>query len=206
MALKRLLKWTCKIMAISLPLFFLLILGSIVIIIGSSKGNGDTSNINIGSAKVSQAVLAWAPDVESAANQYGMTQYVPLLLALMQQESGGTVPDVMQAAEGPYNTEYPKVPNGIPDPDYSISCGVQELKGCLDKAGVKDANDITGISLALQAYNFGDGFIDYAKSHGGYSQEVAQDFSIMEATENGWSSYGDPQYVQHVLQYYSIQK
>ena len=46
--------------------------------------------------------------------------------------------DVMQAAEGGFNTRYPHVPNGITDPEYSIECGVQELKYALDKAAVPD--------------------------------------------------------------------
>ncbi|WP_051330944.1 NlpC/P60 family protein [Aneurinibacillus terranovensis] len=58
------------------------------------------------------------------------------------------------------------------------------------------------IKLALQSYNFGPGFIDYAKARGGYSKEVAIEFSHMEASRLGWSSYGDVDYVDHVLQYY----
>ena len=66
--------------------------------------------------------------VTEYAAKYGMQDYVELLLAVMMQESGGLLPDVMQAAEGGFNTRYPHVPNGIPDPEYSIECGVQELK------------------------------------------------------------------------------
>ena len=39
--------------------------------------------------------------------------------------------DPMQAAEGSFNTKYPHEPNGIKDPEYSIQCGVQELKRLL---------------------------------------------------------------------------
>lgn len=47
------------------------------------------------------------------------------------QESGGRGLDPMQAAEGSFNTRYPHEPNGIKDPEYSIQCGVQELKADL---------------------------------------------------------------------------
>lgn len=38
----------------------------------------------------------------------------------MMQESGGKGNDPMQASESGYNTKYPRVPNGITDPEYSI--------------------------------------------------------------------------------------
>ena len=51
-----------------------------------------------------------------------------LIKAIMMQESGGRGLDPMQCSEGSFNTKYPKQPNGITDPEYSISCGVQEIK------------------------------------------------------------------------------
>ncbi len=65
-----------------------------------------------------------------------MSDYVDLILALMMQESSGHGTDVMQSSEGAYNTEYPQAPNGITDVDYSIPCGIQELKYAMKKAGV----------------------------------------------------------------------
>lgn len=105
--------------------------------------------------------------------------------------------------EGSFNTQYPKVPNGITDPEYSINCGVQELKSCLESAGVQSPIDIEHISLALQGYNFRKGYISWAiRNYGGYSATNAQEFSNVQASKLGWSSYGDPEYVQHVLRYY----
>lgn len=46
--------------------------------------------------------------------------------------------DPMQSSEGGFNTRYPREPNGITDPEYSIQCGVQELKSCLVSAGVEN--------------------------------------------------------------------
>ena len=45
----------------------------------------------------------------------------------MMQESGGRGKDPMQASECGYNKKYPKKPNGIKDPEYSIDCGVHYL-------------------------------------------------------------------------------
>ena len=77
------------------------------------------------------------------------------------QESGGRGLDPMQAAEGSFNTRYPHEPNGIQDPEYSIQCGVQELKAALISAEVENPIDMERIKLALQGYNFGNGI-----SHG----------------------------------------
>jgi hypothetical protein len=64
---------------------------------------------------------------------------------------------------------------------------------------------MAAIDLALQGYNFGSGFITWAQPRGGYSEANAQAFSQMEAADLGWSSYGDPDYVPHVLRYYKNQ-
>lgn len=156
-------------------------------------------------ANVSAECERYRPLVQKYASMYGMSEYVELLLAVMMQESGGTLPDVMQAAEGAFNTKYPKVPNGIPDPEYSIECGVQELKRALEMAGCTGPTDLTHIKLALQGYNFGEGYITWAiQNYGGYSEENAAEFSDMMAARMGWRGYGDKKYVEHVLRYYEI--
>ena len=126
---------------------------------------------------------------------------VELIKAIMMQESGGRGLDPMQCSEGSFNTKYPKQPNGITDPEYSISCGVQEIKSCLERAGVKNPLDMENIKLALQSYNYGNGYLEWAKARGGYTLANAAEFSDMMAQRMGWSSYGDKQYVPHVLQY-----
>ena len=156
-------------------------------------------------ANVSAACEQYRPVVEKYAAQYGMDEYVELILAVMMQESGGTLPDVMQAAEGAYNTQYPRVPNGITDPEYSIQCGIQELKHALELAGCMGPTDMEHIKLALQGYNFGPGYITWAlENYGGYSESNAADFSDRMAAKMGWSGYGDKQYVAHVLRYYEV--
>ena len=47
------------------------------------------------------------------------------------------------------------------------------------------------------------GYISWAKNnYGGYSYANAVEFSAIQAERLGWDSYGDTQYVAHVLRYY----
>lgn len=152
---------------------------------------------------VSAEVEAYTPLIQKYAKQYGIPEYVELIKAVMMQESGGKGSDPMQAAEGSFNKKYPHEPNGIKDPEYSIECGVQELKAALTSAEVESPIDMERIKLALQGYNFGNGYISWAKSnYGGYSYANAVEFSAMQANRLGWEKYGDTQYPAHVLRYY----
>ena len=175
----------------------------IVVLLGSAVamfGGGSESNTY---TQVSAEVEAYDPLIRQYAKQYGIPEYVELIKAVMMQESGGRGLDPMQAAEGSFNTKYPHEPNGIKDPEYSIQCGVQELKAALTSAEVESPIDMEHIKLALQGYNFGNGYISWAKSkYGGYSYANAVEFSTQQAQRLGWDSYGDTQYPAHVLRYY----
>lgn len=156
---------------------------------------------------VSDEVLAYRATIQQVAQKYGMEAYVELLMAVMMQESGGRGSDPMQAAEGGFNKKYPHVPNGITDPAYSIECGIQELKYALDKAGCTGPTDLDRIKLALQGYNYGSGYIDWAMERdGGYTKENAIAYSDMMCARPNWhyGRYGDKEYVEHVLRYYQI--
>lgn len=175
----------------------------IVVLLGcavSLFGGGSSSTSY---TPVSAEVEAYEPLIQKYAKQYGIPEYVELIKAVMMQESGGRGLDPMQAAEGSFNTRYPHEPNGIQDPEYSIECGVQELKAALISAEVENPIDMERIKLALQGYNFGNGYISWAKSnYGGYSYANAVEFSTMQAQRLGWEKYGDTQYPAHVLRYY----
>ena len=109
----------------------------------------------------------------------------------------------MQSSECEYNKKYPRKPNGIKEPEYSIDCGVHYLSDNLAAAKAKSPVDMDRIKLALQGYNFGSGYISWAvKRYGGYSYAGAIEFSEKQAEKNGWDSYGDPNYVENVLRYY----
>ena len=181
--------------AIVIILFVVLFGAAIALFGGGGNSNSYTA--------VSAEVEAYDPLIRQYATEYGIPEYVELIKAVMMQESGGRGLDPMQAAEGTFNTRYPHEPNGIQDPEYSIQCGVQELKAALEAAEVQNPIDMDNIKLALQGYNFGNGYISWARTnYGGYSYANAVEFSTMQAQRLGWESYGDTQYVTHVLQYY----
>ncbi len=174
----------------------------IVILFGalfSMVGGSNSSTVT----PVSAEVEAYEPLIRQYARQYGIEEYVELIKAVMMQESGGQGTDPMQASECGYNTRYPNTPNGITDPEYSIDVGIQNLAACLQEAGVENPVDMNHVKLALQGYNYGNGYISWAKeNYGGYTYANAVEFSEMMAERNGWSSYGDKEYVSHVLRYY----
>lgn len=178
-----------------LIIIVVVLLGGALALLGGGNSNTTTP--------VSEEVEAYEPLIRQCATEYGIPEYVELIKAVMMQESGGRGLDPMQAAEGSFNTQYPHTPNGITDPEYSIRCGVQELKDCLTRAKVESPVDMERIKLALQGYNYGNGYISWAVAKdGGYTSVNAAEFSDMMAQKMGWASYGDKQYVPHVLQYY----
>ncbi len=165
-------------------------------------GSGEHSNAYV---PVSAEVEAYSPIIQLYANQYGIPEYTELIKAVMMQESGGQGTDPMQCSESGYNTRYPHAPNSITDPEYSIEVGVQSLANVIQMADVESPIDLERISLALQGYNFGDGYISWAlANYGGYSELNAIEFSDMMAARYGWAGYGDKVYVSHVLRYYPI--
>ena len=177
-----------------LPL--LLLFGAVGALFG---GSGDLEK-----APVSDEVKAYAGLIQLYAAEQGIPEYTELIMAVMMQESGGQGNDPMQASECAFNTKYPNTPGGITDPEYSIAVGIQNLAACLSQAGADSPEDIDRVSLALQGYNFGSGYISWAlANYGCYSELNALEFSSMMAQRLGWPSYGDPYYVQHVLRYYS---
>ena len=152
---------------------------------------------------VSPEVEAYTPVIQKYANDYGIGEYTDLIKAVMMQESGGRGKDPMQASECGFNKKYPNKPNAIKDPDYSIKCGVQMLASVLKSAKCSTPVDMDRIKLALQGYNFGSGYITWAfDKYGGYSKANAIEFSKHQAKKAGTSSYGDTEYVEHVLRYY----
>ena len=178
-------------------ILFAVIVGAIGTIVGSG-GAANESQDGTYQAQVSEKTESYREMVSEYCGKYGIDDYVDLCLAMIEQESGGIPPDVMQTAQSYYNVNPP-----IDSAEESIDCGTHELSDCLTKAKCKDPNDINGISLALQGYNFGNGYIDWAlKNYGCYTKENAQIFSVKMCAELGYASYGDVEYVPHVLRYY----
>lgn len=178
-------------------LLMAVIVGAIGAVIGSG-GAANSAEDYTYQAQVSEQTESYRDMVADYCEKYGIDDYVDLCLAVIEQESGGNPPDVMQTVQSYYNVNPP-----IDTAEESIDCGTHELSDCLTKAKSKSPNDIKGISLALQGYNFGNGYIDWAlKNYGCYSKENAEIFSQKMCVELGYDSYGDVEYVPHVLRYY----
>ena len=183
----------------------LLILIPFIVIMGVASMLTSTGKGRDNFVPVSEDVEGYRPLIRQYAAEFDIPEYEDLIAAVMMQESGGQTSDPMQCSESGYNTEYPREPGGITDPEYSIKVGVQTLAEVLDMSGVESPVDLDGISLALQGYNYGSGYISWALfNYGGYSELNAIEYSDMMAEQYGWSGYGDKAYVSHVLRYYPI--
>ncbi|MCB2293688.1 bifunctional lysozyme/C40 family peptidase [Clostridium algoriphilum] len=162
----------------------------LLVVIMAIFGNGNAGST--GKAKVPDKISRWRPIVQEYCKKYKCSEYVDFLLALMYQEIGETdTLDVMQSSES-INLS----PNTIKDPIRSIDSGVKHFKSVLDYGNSKGVD----FKTIVQSYNFGSGYIDYVSSNGKkHTKELATSFSAKEASVYGWSSYGDVNYVDHVM-------
>jgi len=210
-----LLKWKFFLIAGGLGyLAFFGLLMFVAIFISDEDGDfnaptGGMSPEDIQNVSVPEEVLAHQSLVEKHAQAYGIDDYVPLLLAIIAVESGGTAEDVMQSSE---SLGLP--PNSL-DTESSIEQGTKYLAELLESAETKGVDDLT----ALQAYNYGGGFIDYvAERDTAYSFELAESFAeeqsggsrvtysnpIAEEKNGGWRyNYGNMFYVDLLDPYLS---
>ena len=157
---------------------------------------------------ITKEVLKHKPTIEKYAEEYEVTEHVDVLLAMMIQESKGRGDDPMQSSES-----YCGQVGCINDPELSIKQGVYYFSENL-KAADGD------LKLAVQSYNFGKGFIQYAKEQvGQYTQEVAIEFSqkmyeeapdpsiyscLREGAEEFNACDGDIYYVRDVMEYREV--
>ena len=133
--------------AVWIVLLFIILTAAIVGAIGVVVGSGGAANESQDGtyqAQVSEKTESFRELVSEYCEKYGIDDYVDLCLAVIEQESGGTEPDVMQTAQSYYNVNPP-----IDSAEESIDCGTHELSDCLTKAKCQSTNDIKGISLLL---------------------------------------------------------
>lgn len=179
-------------------LLFSAVLVSFAAVVGASTGAASQENSDSYEANVSEQTESYRSLVETYCEKYGIDDYVELVLAMIEQESSGNPPDVMQTDQSYYNTNPP-----IDSPEESIDCGTHELSDCIRLANCKGPDDMAGIKLALQGYNFGNGYITWAlNNYKGYTEESAKIFSAKMKAQLHVSGYGDVDYVNHVLRYY----
>ncbi|MBQ9887255.1 MAG: bifunctional lysozyme/C40 family peptidase [Lachnospiraceae bacterium] len=170
----------------------------------NSDSFGDAQGMNL-----SEEVLAYRPQIEQYAARYGISGYVPYLLAIMQVESGGRGKDVMQSSESL------GLPPDTLETDASIEQGVLYFASCIRQAERQGCD----LKSAIQGYNYGSGFINYVARNtddGKYTFELAVEYARIKSGgetiaypdelavqyNGGWRyKYGSMFYVPHVMQY-----
>ena len=214
-----------------------LILGSVIASLAavlSGGGEEEQKNVNnefvYENSPLSPTVQALKDEIENELKKYGKEEYVYLVLALIQQESGGQGEDIFQCSES-----LGKAPNSI-DRKTSIEHGVKVICNLLDheKIKVSSPDDLEHIKIVLQAYNYGGGYITYINDTSGFGKDTTKEQmeNVGKWTQNnalayqkrmsaqlnggitkkrsgssaeilGPYAYGDAYYVSHVLRYYS---
>lgn len=191
-----------RIVSLGVSLVLLLV---IVLFIGIFAALSCSSTISVPYEPLSAEVLAYQELVEQYAKEYEMEDYVSIILAVMMQESQGKGTDPMQASLFPYNSKYSQKTDGIKDPQYSIEVGIQYLANCFEKANVEDVNDDEHIALALQGYDYREDYINWAiQNFDGYTKANAKVYHDEKIAELGVDSFGDPNYVEHVIRYVQL--
>lgn len=146
---------------------------------------------------LSNEVLEHTPIITKYAEEYGITEYVPLIQAIMMHETSGISSDPMNASSFPINIDFPL---GITNPEYSIYIGIQYLSDCLHAAGVQSPSDSNNLYLAIQGYDFGIDYIYWAKTNfDGYSK-----FNTQVYYEEFNPTNSDVNYVENVLRYINL--
>lgn len=155
---KALMKKVVLLLMSKVGLIFIALVGLIFIIMIAVVGVDNDDSIDesfdfeeMGGGSLSPHIQKYKPIVQKYAKKEGIEKYVPIILGMMQQESGGNpdVKDPMQSSESKCGTI-----GCITDPNESIKQGVKYFKSVLDKAN-------GDVLLAVASYNMGEGFISY---------------------------------------------
>ena len=192
--------------------------------------------VRTGSSRVfSDAVNGHRKLVETYALKEKIPEEVDALLAIMEIESGGRAEDVMQSSESlglPPNTLDTEASvaqgcayyamllrtaaeEGLFRPDAgprAVRGRAGEKAEDAEKGGTVSGWD-SGRQAVFQAYNYGAGYLYFAKEHGGHSRENAELFAelqsggkqepyshpVARAANGGWRySYGNMFYAELV--------
>lgn len=155
---------------------------------------------------LSDSVLQYEDTVRHYAEEAGIGEHVPVLLAIMEVETKGERDDVMQSSESA-GLE----PNSL-GPEESIEQACDYYAGLVRRAEEYEVDRNT----IIQAYNYGPSYIYYIAENGGkhtfdlaveYAEEMSggrtADYTHPIADDNGnWMYlYGNMYYVKLVEQY-----
>jgi cell wall-associated NlpC family hydrolase len=194
--------WRWLLLA-TLPIF---LIGGLLFAVIASDDDDDqpSSTITADAMNLSAEVYKHKLTVEKYCQEFGISDQVMVILAIMQVESGGKGKDVLQASESlglPVNTL---------GTEASIKQGVKYFASLLKSMKASDVD----LNTAIQSYNFGGGFIDYVAKHGKkYTLELATAFAKEKSggkkvtytnavAKDGWRyAYGNMYYVSVISQY-----
>ena len=193
------------------PIFFSIVLFFGVLISAEDDDGGNSFSPPITGMNLSAEVLKHQLMVEKYAKQNGISEYVNVLLAIIQVESGGKGNDVMQSSE---SLGLP--PNSL-DTESSIKQGCKHFASLLSSCknqGIEDLN------VARQSYNYGGGYVGYVAGNGKkHTFALAENFAreksggkkvtytnpIAVERNGGWRySYGNMFYAELVNQYLTV--
>ena len=135
---------------------------------------GSFEHLDLKKFKLSPNVLRWTSLVEEEAKKQEMTDYIPLILAIIQVESGGAgTRDIMQSSESAGHGM-----NYFTTEQQSVKQGISYLKRIVEKATDIGNGYQNNIKVLAQSYNFGIGFLDYlAKNKAYYNVSTAAEYS-----------------------------
>ncbi|RGT34638.1 lysozyme family protein, partial [Mediterraneibacter gnavus] len=139
------------------PILFSLVLFFGVLISADSDDENSNFSSGITGMNLSAEVLKHQPMVEKYAREYGISEYVNVLLAIIQVESGGMAEDVMQSSE---SLGLP--PNSL-DTESSIKQGCKYFASLLSSCKNQGIDDL---NVAIQSYNYGGGYVGYVAGKG----------------------------------------
>lgn len=170
-----------------------------------------------------EACEIWRPVVNEACTAIlGDTKWADLALAMMAQESGGSLDvvcwpggvkrqDIMQACEGAYGSwiTVGGGPYGLTPctPEASIYAGVAEMKQNLDLwseyLGGIEPWEIDKVKLVVQGYNYGaQGYYNWNVRHG-YKEWTLERSKTYSQTVMPAGAKGTPEHADYVMRYYA---
>ena len=176
----RIIKWGAGCGCLSV--FFSIAVTLMILVIGimtSTGGDGGSGvhdiigGIDLTKTRLSDLTKSWADEILAEMNKQGVPEeYLPILLGILQNESGGGgVTDIFQASESRgWSMNDPRMTSEL----MSIEVGVEHFKNTLAKTE-KYGKSILSVAAG---YNFGHAFLDYLdRTNQDWTIEVAKEYS-----------------------------
>lgn len=177
------------------------LLGIVLPLLLFSSG-GDSNRTGAG---FPAAVEAWRDFVTDRCSYYAeagadvdLNEFVNAMLATIQQESGGVSEtcggDIMQCrASGNWEHGTPPDWDSFTTEQKSIDAGVRCFYTGMKSWGVKAPDDYDGLQMVAQGYNYGPGFLVYARNRGAtkWTLELSQAFADSKGGHYGHPAYGE---------------